>query len=357
MKGSIPLDKEKSSIHSFSEPNPKEILETPIKHFDAFFVHSVSDALKAFSQTSFQSRGLAHCLDVLLEMLKDPERPTVFMGLAGAMVPAGMRKVVKDFIELHIIDVLVSTGANLSHDLLESLGYHHYLPKGAMSDEELLKLGIDRIYDTYVSEKDFLEADRFVMEFADALEPRSYSTREFLELLGKALKDRDSILATAAREGVPIFCPALNDSSIGMALAALRLRQEGNIKGRKPIILDPIKDNIEILRIKLRAPKTGAIYVGGGVPKNYIQQLKIAGSIAGEEVKGHEYAIQITTDDPKWGGLSGCTLEEAVSWGKISLGARYATVYLDATIGLPLLLRALIELKDQWWPRRPLKLL
>jgi deoxyhypusine synthase len=346
--------KDKRTSHNPSGEKSKEIVGIPIKPFDAFAVLSVSDTLKAFSQTSFQSRSLAHCFQVLMAMMKDPERPTVFMGLAGAMVPAGMRKVLKDFMELHVVDVLVSTGANLSHDLLEALGFHHYIPKKSLPDKELLRLGIDRIYDTYVYESHFMEADKFVMEFAEELEPRSYSTREFLGLLGRTLKDPDSILATAAKEGIPIFCPAINDSSIGMALAALRQRQEE--MGKKPLILDPLKDNLEILEIKLKSPRTGAIYVGGGVPKNYIQQLKIAASIIGKEVPGHDYAIQITTDDPKWGGLSGCTFEEAVSWGKISLGARYATVYLDATIGLPLLLRGLIELKEEWWPRKPLKL-
>ena len=324
----------------------------PVRHFDAASDSSVSKVIESFRHTSFQSRNLAKCLDVLIEMLTDAARPVVFMGLSGAMVPAGMRKVVRDMIKLGVVDVLVSTGANLYHDLHEALGFHHYVGAAHVDDVMLEKMNVDRIYDTYAWDEEFVQTDRYLIEFADRLEPRLCSSREFLHILGKHLSDDQSILRTAAEVGAPIFCPALSDSSIGIALTAYRLARLR--AGKQALAIDPIQDNLEILEIKRRAAKTAALYVGGGVPKNYIQQLKPMADIAGVKVEGHSYAVQITTDDPKWGGLSGCTLEESQSWGKLTSKAHHATVYMDATIGLPLLFKALVERRSEWQARQPL---
>jgi len=333
-------------------PSKRDLLSRPVEHFEAEKYSSVSEVIEAFEGTSYQSRRLASCLNILTKMLTDKERPLVFMGLAGAMVPGGLRRVVRDMIKYHVVDVLVSTGANLFHDLAESIGFHHYVQSYNMSDTKLQEMQIDRIYDTYADEEEFQQTDKYVVKFIESLEPRLYSSREFLYLLGAKLKDESSVLGTAAAAGVPIFSPALNDSSIGMALAAYRLRR----KAEESVIIDSIKDNLEILALKRMAKKSAAIYVGGGTPKNFIQQIHPMAVISGVRVRAHDYGIQITTDDPKWGGLSGCTLEESVSWGKLTRDASYDTVYMDATIGLPLLFKAVMEKKDLWYPRKPFEI-
>ena len=344
---------EPSVDSSTAEIKASSVLGTPVRHFDGLSHSGVSELIESFKYTSFQSRNLSRCLDVLLKMLTDATRPVVFMGLAGAMVPGGMRKVVRDMVKLHIVDVLVSTGANLLHDLHEALGFHHYVENKQVSDVELREMRVDRIYDTYAHDNEFIQTDLSIVNFAETLMPRPYSSREFLYLLGKQLQDKESILATAAEENVPIFCPALNDSSIGIALTAHRAKKLK--EGKKYFLIDPIEDNLEILRIKEASGKTATIYIGGGVPKNYIQQLEPMAEVVGSNVQGHVYAVQITTDDPKWGGLSGCTLEEAQSWGKLTAEAFHATVYMDATIALPFLFRALVEKKELWYPRPRLK--
>jgi len=330
-----------------------ELLTDPVKHFDGESSSSVSGLLESFRGTAFQSRNLASCFDVMLGMLQDKDRPTVFLGLAGAMIPGGLLKAVRDMINLGIVDVLVSTGANLYHELHEALGFHHYLAQNDVSDLELRKLRIDRMLDVYVSDLQFQDTDLYIKQFADSLKPRVYSTREFLYLLGKKLNKSNSILTTAANKGVPIFCPAIADSSIGMSLA-WHLKEHDE-QGKEPIVVDTIRDNLEILKVKMESKKTAAIHIGGGVPKNYIQQITPLAGILGLETSPHAYGIQITTDDPKWGGLSGCTFKESQSWGKYSYGARFAVVYIDATIGVPLLFKACLEKKSTWYPRKPFK--
>jgi len=319
-----------------------------VNHFDAESVDGVSGLLKALNETAFQSRNLAACFDVLMKILTDAERPLVFLGLAGAMIPAGMRKVIRDLIKLHVIDVLVSTGANLYHDIYEALGNAHYLAQHYTSDVTLRGLRINRMLDVYADDEAFDVVDKYIAELADGLEHRAYSSREFLKLLGGSLNDEYSIVKTAADEGVPIFCPSVADSSIGIALAMHRSRND------QGVIIDVIKDNLEILKVRASRNKAAGIYIGGGVPKNYIQQITPMALAQGLSIPGLSYGIMITTDDPKWGGLSGCTFEESQSWGKYHEGANFATAYLDATIALPILLRGIIELKPKWYPRRPL---
>lgn len=331
-----------------------ELLGEPIRHLELNKIRGLADLLEAFHYTSFQSRNLAKCLDVYKNLLEDEERVTVFMGLSGAMVPAGLRKVIVDMMEHRLIDVLVSTGANLYHDFAEAHAPTHFIGSQHADDEELRDLNIDRIYDTFADETKFKGLDIRISEIVDSLEYRGYSTREFLEILGSHIDDENSILGKASRLGIPIFCPAINDSSIGIGLAEYYVRKKKDHDGMATI--DSIRDVYEIAQIKEKSKKTGVVYVGGGTPKNYIQQLEVVleslGMVSGSR-EGHDYALQITTDDPKWGGLSGCTFEEAQSWGKISRDATKATCYIDATIGLPLLVGALIEgLKGK---RKPLK--
>src|SRR5713226_2429472 len=194
----------------------------PVQHYDFAKVRNVSEALEAFNTTSFQSRMLGRCYKIWLSMLSDPDRPLIFFGLSGAMIAGGMRRILRDLIAFHAIDVLVSTGANLSHDLYESLGGRHYMAHHHIDDPTLRDMRIDRVYDTYADDVVFTKADEFVEKFAEGLEPRSYSSRELFQLMGERLRDEYGILATAARERLPIFSPALADSSIGMALTVDR---------------------------------------------------------------------------------------------------------------------------------------
>ncbi len=312
-------------------------LQKPIEHVDVSENMDVRTLTSAFSSVSFQARSLSRCVEVYRQMLAD-EEAVIFLGLAGALVPGGMRKVIADLIANHLVDVMVSTGANLYHDFFEALGYHHYMGSPRADDARLREAKVDRIYDTFASDVEFEQTEQRIIQFASRLEQRVYSTREFLELLGGEIDDGSSILRTARQEGVPIFCPALSDSAIGIALTRHYVQSRGGSR----LIIDPIRDNFEILQIKRDASRTGAIYLGGGVPKNYIQQLTPMLDTMRIKTEGHEYFIQLTTDDPKHGGLSGCTAAEAESWGKVAGSGLAATAYVDATIGLPLVAGAIL---------------
>lgn len=319
----------------------KCLLSKKIKHIDLKKNRSVNEILNAFHHTSFQSRNLAKCFSVFKSMLSD-KNAVIFFGLSGALVPGGMRRVVRDMIEFNMIDVLVSTGANLYHDFFESQGYNHYVGTRVIDDSQLRELRIDRIYDTFADDTLFLKTDDFFKEYPKTLENRLYSTREFFHGLGKKIKDPHSIMRTAYTKGIPVFCPTIHDSGIGIGLSVYC----SNNSSKNTFGIDLLKDNYEIMQIDKLARKTGVFYVGGGVPKNYIQQIEPMLEVFGYNAPGHQYAIQITTDDAKWGGLSGCTFEEAKSWGKIEDYTQSATVHIDATIGLPLLVAAILEEKE-----------
>jgi len=296
------------------------------------------ELLREMQHLGFQGRKLGEAVEAWLGMLKE-ENILIFLGISGAMVPAGMRKVISYLIEQRFVDCVVSTGANLFHDLHEALGKKHYVGSHTADDEELYSCSVDRIYDIFANEKEFERLDNFIGSFAKELdEKKRYSSREFLYLLAKKIEkeaeEKDSILLTAARAGVPVFAPSLADSSIGIGLAVA-------MKRGKSIMIDTIKDVYEITALTERFKKTGVIYVGGGVPKNFIQQIEIVAKMFNHELEGHEYAVQFTADAPHWGGLSGCTFEEAVSWGKISSHAKKVQVFVDATIALPIVAHAL----------------
>lgn len=317
----------------------EKVLDTPISPFEVKSGQTVREVLRRMESISFQGRSLGTAFRVWREMLADDA--TVIMGLSGAMVPAGMRSVIAYLIENRFIDCLVSTGANLFHDCHETLGRFHFRGDPHFDDITLYQRGVDKIYDTYASEEEFRRSDKFVADFAGGLNSqRIYTTREFLKLLGEWLGEEgpaEGILTSAAKANVPVYCPAIGDSSLGIALTLLTSKI-----GRR-FQFDVIGDVEELTNIVAKSKKTGVIYVGGGTPKNFIQQTEVAASILGHDVKGHHYAIQIIVDAPHWGGLSGATFEEAQSWGKISASAKKVTLYCDATIALPLLVTALAE--------------
>jgi deoxyhypusine synthase len=269
-------------------------------------------------------------------MLRDRDRPTIFLGLAGSLIAAGMRRVIVDLIEENMVDVVVSTGAIVSQDFYQVRGGRHYHGHPEADDKELRDLYIDRLYDTFIDEEKYWATDLAVSRFADSLAPQSLSSRAFLALLAeKARADRDSILGACARRGVPLFVPALNDSSIGIGLTEHhhRFRSEG----REPFQISSIRDNYELTQIVVQSPATAALYVSGGVPKNYINDSIVMSYIFGIDTGGHRYALQITTDAPHWGGLGGSTLSEATSWGKVSKKATHAMAFIETSVALPLL--------------------
>jgi deoxyhypusine synthase len=321
----------------------------------------ISELLEDMKYIGFQGRKLGELASAWVNMLRE-DRIVIFMGLAGAMVPAGMRRVMAYLIRKRMIDVLVSSGANLYHDCHEALGRKHYLGTQNVNDLVLRKHCVDRIYDVFASEKGFYKTDLWIDNtFAQTLrDGYPYSTREILELLGKKLTERktakNSILVSAYRAGVPIFCPAINDSSLGFSIMFSNRpptkKQMRDGKVQKNIIIDCLKDVSEISRICERAKKTGGIYIGGGVPKNYIQQSAVIASYRTRHDRSHKYGLQITMDSPQWGGLSGCTLEESQSWGKYDANATMVTCYCDATIGLPIVAHALMQRADKIAKRR-----
>ncbi len=301
---------------------------------------SISQLLSEMAKTGFQGRKLGEAVEVWEEMIKE-NNLTILMGYAGSLSTTGMWKIICWLIENHYIDVLVSTGANISEDIFEAMGSTYWRGSHIVDDHDLLRYKIDRFYDVYADELEYRKMENLIEEFMMGLdEGHDYSSREFLCQFGKWLSGRGikSIVSTAYENKVPVFCPAIVDSGYGIAAIT------AGVKG-KNIKVDQMKDFKEFLKIGEKSPKTGVIYIGGGVPKDFTQLLAVAIDLTrgGEEAYPHEYAIQITTDAPRWGGLSGCTFEEAISWGKTSAKGKNIACYCDATIALPLIAHALNE--------------
>ena len=298
----------------------------------------ISRLLEGMSHTGFQGRKLGESVAVWADMIRDPEC-TILFGLSGAMIPAGMQNCIIELVEHRYIDVIVSTGANIFHDACEHMGVRHYIGHHHVDDGHLFSKGIDRIYDVFAYEEQFRTIDRQFADFAREIEPFHGSSREFIGRWGERMMRQKpegrSVIASAVKHNVPIFIPALCDSSIGIGL--LMARRDGiNID------IDQLTDVDEISGIVEHAGKTGVVYIGGGVPKNFIQQTQVIADVYGGDQGGHAYAVQYTTDAPHWGGLSGCTFEEAISWGKESVHTPRVQCFCDATIALPLITSALI---------------
>lgn len=301
----------------------KEIRHIKIKKW-----MKVGELVEGFSNLGFVAREVANASEIFKRMIKDKDC-TKFFGLAGAMVPAGMKEIIIDMLRNKAIDVLVTTGANLTHDLIESLGHKHYQGSGKVDDRELHKKKIDRIYDVYMSDVVYQDLERCFIKIFDKL-PKECSIKEFIWEVGKNVPSADSILKTCYKLKIPIFCPALSDSGIGLMVW-------GRLAAGKKIRVDAFDDLKEMMRSAWDAKKSGVFYVGGGVPKNFIQQAMQFSP------KGADYGIQITTDIPYFGGSSGAELREGISWGKLSERAVCADVRCDATIALPLIWAAVKE--------------
>lgn len=336
--------------------NTKEIFTDKVKAMEVEAPRTVSELLAEMSKTGFQGRNLARVVDTLEAMIKDKDT-TILLGYAGSLSTTGQWKIINWLIENRYIDILVPTGANISEDIIEAMGYSYYQGSHNVDNEMLFKLGYNRYYDVYGKESDYLEMTELIAEFILTLdEGYKYSSREFLHLFGKWLagKDIKSIVATAAENGVPVFCPAIADSPYGDA--ALVAKSKGF-----QLTIDAIKDYIEFMTLGESVKETAVIYIGGGVPKDFIQLFAVTGGLLYEDRKipnrkgevkrkgtdetyyPHRYAVQITCDSPQWGGLSGCTFEEAVTWGKEAPEGRLVQCYSDATIALPIVTHALAE--------------
>jgi len=326
-------------------------LKVPVEPLTVDPCAGASELLERMERISFQGRNLATARRIWERMLAGD--CTIFLGLAGALSAGGLRLILAHLIEHRYIDCLVSTGANLYHDLHETRGRRHYIGSPRENDAALQRDQIDRVYDTYANELEFVENDEWIAAFALTLERRPYSSREFLYRLGEHLwkeTGRDGILTAAYRAAVPIFCPAIADSSIGMGLSQARHRDAGS--GH----VDVIADIIESANLVIRRPRTASVVLGGGTPKNFINQATVQAEFYDDRVGGHRYAIQIVTDVPHFGGASGASLEEAQSWGKLATDAEQVTVHADATIALPVLANALAaSAKDTVAARKPLR--
>jgi deoxyhypusine synthase len=316
---------------------------------------SVSKLLTEMGKTAYQGRKLGEAVDVWEAMLKEKDL-TIIMGFAGSMSTAGQWKMINWLIRNRYIDVLVSTGANISEDIVDAMGLGYWQGSHQVDDQQLLKDDVNRYYDVYGKETDYRKMELLLTDFLMTVKKDySYTSAELLYLLGNYLNKKGvkSIVAAAAAKKVPVFCPAIADSAYGETF--LMAKNQGH-----PIVLDSVKEFDQFVGIGEKTKEVGVVYIGGGVPKDFTQLLAISVSpkTMDEGVPGrkghlrkgvkeyyypHRYAIQITTDSPQWGGLSGCTLEEAISWGKIDIEGKRAVCYCDATIALPLITHALNE--------------
>jgi len=283
----------------------------------------------------FGAGRLAQAVSIYERMLK--EKALVIFGLSGAMIPAGMKRVVVEMIRRRMIHAIVCTGANVVHDTLEAFGGAHYRGSFAVSDKMLYEHRIDRIYDIYIPEEVFKSKfDKPVIELFDEIAEKNpgkvFSTAEFIREVGRRLRDGDSMIYNAYKRGVPVFVPAIQDSCYGLSLWEYVEKHHG-----KPITIDSCRDIQDLFKIIKQSRKNGVLIVGGGVPKNFVFQAAFKFN------KPYDYAIQITMDRPEPGGLSGATLEEAISWGKVSGEGDRVQVISDATICLPLIVSAVME--------------
>jgi deoxyhypusine synthase len=315
-------------------------LSQAIDHIDVS-QHNVVPLVDAMSKMAFTSRDLARAADIYDRMLRDPECG-VILCLAGSLISAGLKKVFSDMIRNNMVDAVVSTGANIvDQDFFEALGFRHYVAeerfKSGMYDEELREQMIDRIYDTLIDEDELRICDESTQKIADELDPRPYSSREFIREMGAYLertgcKTPDSIVYEAYKRDVPIFVPAFSDCSAGFGLVA---HQHG--RGDRPkVSIDSAKDFYELTQLKIKNGSTGLFMVGGGVPKNFAQDIVVAAEILGNEAPMHKYAVQITVADVRDGALSSSTLKEAHSWGKVDM-VYEQMVYSEATLAVPLI--------------------
>ena len=312
----------------------KDFLKSKVEHIDIRAIDAV-DIVKSMKKMSFSARDLASAAEMYDRMLADRDC-VIFLTLAGSTSAAGCMQIYADLVKYNMVDAVVATGASIvDMDFFEALGFRHYQGTPHVDDNELRRLYIDRIYDTYIDEEQLQHCDKTVTQIADALAPRPYSSREFIREMGKYLakkaKKKGSLVQAAYEHDVPIFCPAFSDSSAGFGLVLHQHRRPKN-----HVSIDSVKDFRELTEIKIAAPTSGLLMIGGGVPKNFVQDTVICAEILGKDVPMHQYAVQITVADVRDGACSSSTLKEAASWGKVDTVSEQM-VFAEATMALPLL--------------------
>ena len=314
--------------------NKSSFLKQAVEHIDITSFDS-RKIISSMEKMSFVSRETANASKIYNEMLKDKDC-TIFLTLAGSTSAAGCMHIYRDMVKYNMVDAIVATGASIiDMDFFEALGFKHYQGSQYQNDNELRDNYIDRIYDTYIDEEELQVCDKTIGEIADKLKPKSYTSREFIKEIGKYLKTnskkKGSLIETAFDNDVPIFCPAFTDSSAGFGLV---MHQERNPKNH--ITIDSIREFRELTEIKIKSKGSGLFMIGGGVPKNFIQDTVICAELLGKNVDMHKYAIQITVADSRDGACSSSTLKEASSWGKVDT-TKEQMVFAEATSVLPLI--------------------
>ena len=312
----------------------KDFLKSPVEHIDITSFDS-RKIIQSMKKMSFVSRETANAADIFNQMIKDKEC-SIFLTLAGSTSAAGCMHIYRDMIKYNMVDAIVATGASIiDMDFFEALGFKHYQGSQFQDDTVLRKNYIDRIYDTYIDENELQMCDKIICEIADKLDPKSYTSREFIFEIGKYLKKnakkKESLIEMAYDYNVPIFCPAFTDSSAGFGLV---MHQENN--PNKHITIDSIREFRELTEIKIKSKGSGLFMIGGGVPKNFIQDTVICAELLGKNVDMHKYAVQITVADSRDGACSSSTLKEASSWGKVDI-TKEQMVFAEATSVLPLI--------------------
>ena len=325
-------------------PTKNELLKDTIRHID-IKQHNVVPLVDAMQHMAYSSRDLHRAASIYERMLRDTDCG-VILCIAGSLVSAGLKQIFIDLVRNNMVDAIVSTGANMvDQDFFEALGFKHYIAdelyKQGTEDATLRELMIDRIYDTLIDEEELRICDETTEKIANSLDPRPYSSREFIRAMGAFLEKEgkvpakggvDSIIYAAYQHDVPIFCPAFSDCSAGFGLVAHQHARQDKPK----VSIDSAKDFYELTQLKINNPTTGLLMMGGGVPKNFAQDIVVAAEVLGVDAPMHKYAIQVTVADVRDGALSSSTLKEASSWGKVDTTYEQM-VYSEATLALPLL--------------------
>ena len=323
---------------TLNDTRKSELLSTEVEHIDItkFDARPIVEAMK---KMSFTSRDLGRATEIYNQMLGDKDC-SIFLVIAGSTSAGGCMDLYAELVRNNMVDGIVATGASIvDMDFFEGLGHKHYQALEVPDDDTLRSLYIDRIYDTYIDEEQLQDCDHTILEIANTLEPRPYSSREFIRAMGKYLvengKKENSLVKLAYEHDVPIFCPAFVDSSAGFGLVKHQVDRAKS--GEKYMVLDAIADFRELTEIKIKAGTTGLLMIGGGVPKNFIQDTVVCAEILGhEDVQVHKYAVQITVADVRDGACSSSTLQEAASWGKVNTGIEQM-VFAEAGSVMPLL--------------------
>ena len=330
--------------------NKKSLLKSEVKHIDitSFDSRKIIESMK---KMSFTSRDTAKAAEIYNEMIKD-QNCSIFLTIAGSTSAAGCMNLYSDLVKYNMVDAIVATGASIiDMDFFEALGFKHYQGNQFQDDRILRENYIDRIYDTYIDEEDLQICDKTICEIANKLPPKPYTSREFIKELGKYLKKnakkKGSLIEVAYDCNVPIFCPAFTDSSAGFGLV---MHQEKNPS--KHITIDSVREFRELTEIKLKSKSSGLLMIGGGVPKNFVQDTVVCAELLGKKVDMHKYAIQVTIADTRDGACSSSTLKEASSWGKVDT-SKEQMVFAEATSVLPLIVSDVYHRK--FWQNRERK--